>query len=388
MKGGYQVQQLGDVVELVMGQAPPGKDSNFEGIGTPFVKVGEFGELRPLIRQWTTNPKKLARATDVLLCVVGATCGKVNLGADCAIGRSVAAIRPNSGRLDQLYLYYFLNTLIQKLREESVGAAQTVISKDMIRAVSIPLPPLEEQKRIVAILDDAFEGIDRAKQNAEKNLTNAKELFESYLNRVFTEKGERWTHCTLFEHVKFIDYRGKTPPKTEAGVRLITAKNVKMGYLNREPQEFIDPSAYDEWMTRGFPEEGDVLFSTEAPLANVTQLDTTETVVVGQRLITMQPAKNVLTSRFLKYCLMSQPIQNEIHSRATGATVLGIKARLLKEIPIFFPKSLKVQDAISEKLDDAWSLTGELQGVGRAKTAALVEFKQSILQKAFAGDLT
>ena len=76
-----------------MGQAPPGTETNFDGKGTPFVKAGEFGERRPIIREWTTKPLKLAKSSDVFVCVVGATCGKLNLGEDCAIGRSVAAIR-------------------------------------------------------------------------------------------------------------------------------------------------------------------------------------------------------------------------------------------------------------------------------------------------------
>src|ERR1700724_105505 len=95
---------LGDIADFVMGQAPPGVDCNFEGKGIPFVKAGEFGEKRPIIREWTTRPLKRARASDVLICVVGATSGKLNLGADCAIGRSVAAIRPDPKLLNQKYL--------------------------------------------------------------------------------------------------------------------------------------------------------------------------------------------------------------------------------------------------------------------------------------------
>ena len=87
-----------------------------------------------------------------------------------------------------------------------------------------------------------------------------------------------WTTEELNENVVFIDYRGKTPPKVERGIRLITAKNVKMGIVHREPKEFIDSNVYDSWMTRGFPKKGNVLFTTEAPLGNVAQLDTDEVV--------------------------------------------------------------------------------------------------------------
>jgi type I restriction enzyme S subunit len=147
------VLQLGDIASVVMGQAPPGKDCNKEGNGHPFVKAGEFSADRPVIREWTTNPLKKAKEGDVLVCVVGATAGKVNLGIDCAIGRSVAAVRPLPQRLDTNYLHHFLKTKTLTLRHGSQGLAQGVITREMLLGLEIPLPPLEEQRRIAAILD-------------------------------------------------------------------------------------------------------------------------------------------------------------------------------------------------------------------------------------------
>lgn len=169
-----------------------------------------------------------------------------------------------------------------------------------------------------------------------------------------------WRTSSFEEVVKFIDYRGKTPQKTEAGLRLITAKNVKMGYLQRNPMEFVDPEIYDTWMTRGIPKKGDVLFTTEAPLGNVAQLDTDEKVVFAQRIIVMQPNREVLDSTFLKYMLLSDLMQERIHEQGTGATVKGIKSQLLKKIQISFPKSLLEQQRIVAILDEAF------EGIDRA----------------------
>ncbi len=171
---------------------------------------------------------------------------------------------------------------------------------------------------------------------------------------------EDWQISSLEEVVKFIDYRGKTPQKTEYGMRLITAKNVKMGYLQNKPMEFVDPKIYDEWMTRGIPKKGDVLFTTEAPLGNVAQLDTDEKVVFAQRIIVMQPKREVLDSTFLKYMLISNLMQKKIHEKGTGATVKGIKSQLLKKVPISFPRSLSEQKRIVAILDEAF------EGIDRA----------------------
>ncbi|WP_417796372.1 restriction endonuclease subunit S [Terasakiella pusilla] len=162
-----------------------------------------------------------------------------------------------------------------------------------------------------------------------------------------------WVTEDLISNVHFIDYRGKTPPKVENGVKLITAKNVKMGYVQEHPEEYIDANIFDEWMTRGFPQEGDVLFTTEAPLGNVAQLGRYEKVAVGQRLITMQPNEQVLDKTFLKYLLLSPQTQEKIHAQATGATVLGIKSKLLKKIPISYPP-LEEQKRIVGLLDEAF----------------------------------
>jgi len=163
-----------------------------------------------------------------------------------------------------------------------------------------------------------------------------------------------WQVCSLEEVVKFIDYRGRTPEKTEDGMRLITAKNVKMGYLQNEPMEFVDPKIYDGWMTRGIPKKGDVLFTTEAPLGNIAQLDTDEKVVFAQRIIVMQTSREVLDSTFLKYMLLSNLMQERIHEKGTGATVKGIKAQLLKKVQISFPNSLLEQRRIVAIVDNAF----------------------------------
>jgi type I restriction enzyme S subunit len=160
------VLQLGDIASVVMGQAPPGKDCNKEGNGYPFVKAGEFSGDLPVVREWTTNPLKKAKDGDVLVCVVGATAGKVNLGIDCAIGRSVAAVRPLPQRLNTSYLHHFLKTKTLVLRHGSQGLAQGVITREMLLGLEIPLPSLEEQRRIAAILDKTAElsGANRRRQ--------------------------------------------------------------------------------------------------------------------------------------------------------------------------------------------------------------------------------
>jgi len=292
----------------------------------------------------------------------------------------------NENDMDKRFVYY----LCLRIDFKSMNRGTTIPSlvKSELQSIQILFPKsLIKQQKIVAILDEAFGAIEKAKENAKRNLAHAKELFESYLQSVFENPTIDWEICNLENHIKLIDYRGRTPVKTESGVRLITAKNVKIGYLQLEPQEFIATDNYESWMSRGIPNFGDIIFTTEAPLANVAQINTTEKLAFAQRIIVMQPNPNKVNQTFLKYLLLSNPIRTKILSSGTGATVLGIKSSLLKKIEIYFPKSIIDQQTIVKKLDTLSEQTKNLEKIYEQKIINLDELKKSILQKAFNGEL-
>jgi type I restriction enzyme S subunit len=331
------------------------------------------------------------RRGDVLFSKDG-TVGKVALidyDKDFVVLSSLAILRPDNEKISSAFLKYVMKS--PAFLDEAVGKKTGVAIRRIIlrnlKSICIPVPPLSEQKPIVLILDEALEGIAAAKASAEKNFQNARALFASHLQSIFAHNGKGWIDNTIGEVIRFIDYRGKTPVKTPSGIRLITAKNVKMGYLQETPMEFIAPASYRGWMTRGIPQKGDVLFTTEAPLANVAQLDTDEKVAFAQRIIIMQPEKTRLDCTFLKYLLLSGPMQQRIRDKGTGATVQGIKASLLKLIKISFPKSLTEQNQIVEKLDALSEETQRLASIYQRKLAALEALKKSLLHQAFAGKL-
>ena len=253
-------------------------------------------------------------AGDVLLAKI-TPCfenGKLGLAAKITNGIGFGSseyivFRPGPSVVQDWPYYFLSRESFRTAGAESMSGAvgHKRVAKTFIKAYPIPVPAIPEQQRIVAILDEAFDGIATAKANAEKNLQNARAIFESYLASVFRQRGAGWMETTIGQQVRFIDYRGKTPVKTESGIRLVTAKNVKMGFLQATPMEFIASDGYDAWMTWGIPRKGDVLFTTEAPLANVTQLDTDDKVAFAQRIIILQPDASKLDSAFLKYLLLS-----------------------------------------------------------------------------------
>lgn len=183
-----------------------------------------------------------------------------------------------------------------------------------------------------------------------------------------------WKEYRLGEIADFIDYRGKTPNKVASGVPLITAKIVKKGGIE-EPSEFISFEDYPKWMTRGYPEIGDVVLTTEAPLGEVAQIKN-KGVALAQRIITIRGHKGRIDNGYLKYFLQSEKGQTRLKERETGTTVTGIKSSELKKVSISAPE-YEVQTAIAEilsSLDDKIELNNQINKNLEALAQAL--FKQ------------
>jgi type I restriction enzyme S subunit len=136
---------------------------------------------------------------------------------------------------------------------------------------------------------------------------------------------------------RLIDYRGKTPPKSDSGVRLITAKVVKGGRITEEKPEFIAAEFYDEWMRRGLPKQWDLLITTEAPLGEVALLRSPEKIALAQRIILLRGNPDIIDQRYYFYALQSEFTQGELNGRGTGTTVLGIKQSELRKVRVQLP---------------------------------------------------
>ncbi|MBL6985771.1 MAG: restriction endonuclease subunit S [Methylobacter sp.] len=189
-----------------------------------------------------------------------------------------------------------------------------------------------------------------------------------------------WKEYVLEDVIdKFIDYRGKTPTKTTFGIPLVTAKIVKAGKI-LTPNEFIASEDYDSWMTRGLPEIDDIVLTTEAPLGEVALIKD-KNVALAQRIITLRGKKEYVYNPFLKFYFQNNIGQHELQSRASGTTVFGIKAAVLKKLPIELP-SVKEQKAIAatlSSLDDKIDLLYRQNLTLEAMTETL--FRQWFVEK-------
>lgn len=198
-----------------------------------------------------------------------------------------------------------------------------------------------------------------------------------------------WKWVRLYVLFNFIDYRGSTPNKTSNGIPLVTAKNVKRGYNDYTIKEYISYEEFESRKSRGISKKGDILFTTEAPLGNVSLADL-DVFSAGQRLITLQAYSNSINNKLIMLFMLSPSFMNTLLEKKTGTTVAGIKASTLKDVIIPIPP-LAEQHRIVAKIEE---LLPEVEEYGKAQealdklNAELPEqLKKSILQEAIEGRL-
>lgn len=298
-------------------------------------------------------------------------------------------LRPKN-TLNSRYLYHFvISHLFQNLKDLYAGdGIMGGIKNSDVKEILIPIPPLPEQQRIVAVLDEAFGAIAKAKANAEQNLKNTRELFESYLQGVFENK----LHGLKFETLEnlcelIVDCEHKTAPTQENGYPSIRTPNIGKGVLILEGVNRVSEKTYNEWTRRAIPKADDLILAREAPAGNIAVIPENVKVCLGQRTVLIRPKRNKIVSKFLAYLILSKDVQEQLLSHSIGATVEHINMKDIRAFKIFNLSTLTEQQTIVQKLDALSSETKKLEKIYQKKIEDLEELKKSILQKAFSGEL-
>jgi type I restriction enzyme S subunit len=324
-----------------------------------------------------------------LLCKDGAGIGKLgiisSLPGPATINSSLLLIRVNEG-VQPKYLYHALcGPIFQNIVQERIDGATTPhLYQREIKTLKIPLPPLPEQKRIVAILDEAFAGIRLAVTHAEKNLANARELFESHLNKVFTEQGERWVETKLNDICEITSQL--VDPREHENMNL---PHIGAGNMVSKTGELIDMmTAIEEGLKSGefIFDPRMVLYSKIRPyLEKVCRPDFIG--LCSADVYPLLPNADKLDRDFLFFMLRSKDFTDYAIRGSARAGMPKVNRNHLFQYTVSLPK-VPEQKSIVRKLDKLEKETKRLEAVYQHKLSALAELKQSFLQKAFAGELT
>ena len=376
MKQGWEIKKLGEVCEIKTGK----KDVNQ---GNPDGNYPFFTCARE-----HTFSDTFSFDTEALLIAGNGDVGNVSYykGKFEAYQRTYVLF--DFKGIQPRFLFRVLDgTLKQVMAQSKLGNTMPYIKLGMLKEFEIPLPPLPEQQRIVSILDEAFAAIAKAKANAEQNLKNAKELFESYLQGVFENKGEGWEIKTLGE-VSKINY-GYTEKASfdEVGPKFLRITDIQENGVDWDTVPYCKCS--DKDLPKYKLEKGDIVFArTGATTGKSYLIDNPPISVFASYLIRLRMNSiNEFIPEFISYFFQTKTYWDKINAGISGSAQGGFNATKLGELEFHFPKSKTEQQAIVRQLDALRTETQKLEAVYQKKMDDLEELKKSILQKAFAGEL-
>jgi type I restriction enzyme S subunit len=400
MTKGWLTKSLGEVCTVVNGGTPKTGVSDYWDGGHLWITPAEMGKrLSPYVN------KTERKITDAGLRDSSARMlpeNSVILSSRAPIGHLVINTSPmatNQGckglvpapQLDHKFLYYYLSSIVDLLNELGTGATFKELSGGKLKEVPIHLPDVPEQKRIVDILDEAFDGIATAKANAEKNLQNARALFESNLHAIFTRLEEGWSQTTLGEICAFENGdRGKNYPNrneyVDAGIPWINTGHIRSdGTLSETKMNFLSKEKFNS-LRSGKIKPGDLVYCLRGATLGKTALVHPLTMgAVASSLVIIRPRK-LVSSRFLFYFLTSPIGRDSIKAYENGAAQPNLGAKSVAKYAINLP-SVGEQETIVGNLDAIAEETQRLESIYQQKLAALDELKKSLLHQAFSGAL-
>jgi len=316
-------------------------------------------------------------------------------------------LRPRDSSLATPYVEQVLRSkpIIDAINSSTFGAKMPRADWQFVGGMSVPRPPVPEQAAIVRFLDHADRRIRRYIRAKQKLIKLLEEQKRAIIHRAVTRgldpnvrlkpSGVEWlgdvpenwevrsfTRCAI----ERADYRGAIPTKTESGVFLVTARNVRKGRIDYEvSKEFVAANEYEDIMRRGLPRLGDLLLTMEAPLGNAALVDR-EDVAFAQRVVRFRFALTEFVPQFVLHAVLSPYFQNQLLRRGTGSTALGIKASKLPQLQLLCPPLVE-QTAIVERIGEEQAPVESAAPRAQREISLLREYRTRLIADVVTGKL-
>lgn len=393
MKTDWQTKKIGDVCSVGAGNsAPQNKDFFIDG-KYPFFRTSDIGQIHigsidksiDYLNEKGIRGLKLFPKGTILMPKSGASTflnHRVVMNVDGYVSSHLATIVTNASILDNKFLFYFLQEI--KSQDLIQDHKYPSLNIPVIESIEIPLPPLPKQKRIVKTLEETFKKLEKAKEIAEKNLNNSRDLFNTYLNSIFLNSGKDWDEKAIAD-VCEVEYGYTEKAKAQGDYRFVRITDTdENGLLTQENKMYVDSFKDVE---KYLLNNGDLLMArTGASAGNVLFFESDEKSIFASYLIRMKFDKDVV-SKLYWYFSKSKLYWDQVKQLSAGSAQPQFNGGALKKIVLPFPKSLSEQKAIIKKLDQLSKQTKKLEFIYQKKLSAIEELKKSILNKVFSKGL-
>jgi len=398
MKKGWELKRLGEVLIIERGGSPRPIEKYITNSpdGLNWIKISDatasdkyIYETKEKITRDGLHKTRVVNEGDFILSNSMSFGRPYIMKMSGCIHDGWLVLRQNGKKLFETeFLYYLLSSpfVFNQFNELAAGSTVRNLNIALVSSVTVPIPPLPEQQHIAAILDDAFASIAKAKANAEQNLKNARELFESYLENTFAKRGGGWEEKTLGEVLLKTETVDPTKKPNEEFIYLDVSS------VNKETKEIENATILlgkdAPSRARKLVKTNDVIFATVRPTHSRVALITEEydEQVCSTGYFVLRP-KDFLSQKLIYYFLLTPGFNKQMEKLQKGASYPAVTDSEVKSILIPFPKSKNEQQSIINKLDTLSSETKQLESIYQQKLDDLEELKKSILTKAFNGEL-
>lgn len=399
LPAGWEMKTLGEIAEIKGGKRiPKGCSLEIKPTNYPYIRVSDFNdngsvdikdihyitkEIHSLIKNYTIS------TNDLYISIAG-TIGKTGIipkvldGANLTENACKLVLKKD---IDNKFVYYFTKSdeFITQAGFNTRVTAMPKLALNRLSTIKILIPPLSEQQRIVAKLDDAFAEIEAAKANIERNLQNCKEVFQCALtNELYPKKD--WLKMKLKDVCsKITDGTHQTPKYFDEGFIFLSSRNVTSGIIDWKNIKYIDEKQHIEMQKRVSPQIGDILLAKNGTTGVAAIVDKDIPFDIYVSLALLRPLNIVNPLYFLHF--VNSPIAKEqFNKRLKGIGVPNLHLEEIREVLIAFPKSLSEQHKIVTRLNELKEQTEQAEQFYQQKLSSLEELKKSILQKAFSGE--
>ncbi len=405
MKEGWEIHKLYKIGNVFNGNSINAKvkKEKFAGLdsGLPYIGTKDVGfdsiidyENGVKIPFSEKEQFKIAPPNTPLICAEGGSAGR-KIGftnQEVCFGNKLFAVVPNKNVDSRFLFYYYFSSSFQEQFSTEMAGIIGGVSMNKFKSIELPLPPLPEQQRIVSILDKAFAAIDKAKANAEQNLFNANELFENSAQGIFTQKGIDWEEKLLGDFAEFRNGINYTKGSKGEKIKIVGVKDFQDNYWVSE-NDLVEVSLDGKLNEADLLKEGDILAvrsNGNPQLIGRTLLAGIINEKVSHSGFTIRIRLNskIVNPNYLCHFMKIQQTRKKLVESGNGVGIRSLNQGSLSSLKIPFPKSLKEQEMIIDKVDSIAEQSQKLKDIYQRKINDLIELKKSILQKAFSGELT
>lgn len=392
--------KLKDIATIIAGQSPDSKYYNFNGEGIPFFQgKADFGEIYPNIRVFCTNPTKIAEKDDILLSV-RAPVGPTNLspGKVC-IGRGLTAIRPNN-EVGLKYLLYYFRHFEAQLNQKGTGTTFKAITQNIIKNLDVPVPPLPEQERIVARIEELFSELDKAVETLNTTKQQLAVYRQAVLKEAFDvatdEKNESPCMYSI-ERLLATDRKGmatgpfgtmlKKQEHQRHGVPVLGIENIGQGKFIDGNKIFVTLQKAKE--LKGFIlHEGDIIISRSGTVGEICAVpQRMEGALLSTNLMRVSLNNQIIRSDYFTYLFQSKGVVfDQVKELCKGSTRIFLNQSIMKQIQFPVP-SLERQSEIVSVIESRLSVCDSIDQSINSTLQQAEALRQSILKQAFEGRL-